>query len=201
VEQLRSILGTHPHFPALETILREGMDYRFHTELSDAERATELSAMVERGNHQSAENEPDVVNKLLLKVVTHGFSLPIPPETVALIPGALVQPLGLAKQWTLNEKGDRIPKYRLTQDLSFSVSQDKCSVNDRIDMEQYAEMIYGWCLGRILHFIVTLRLTHPGRQIFIAKYNYSDAYRRIAHAASAATQSISINPPTWCLFF
>jgi hypothetical protein len=107
VEQLRSILGTHPQFPALETICREGMNYRFHTELSDA---TELSAMVERGNHKSAENEPGVVNKLLLKDVTHGFSLPIPPKTVALIPGGLVQPLGLAKQWTLNEKGRSHPK-------------------------------------------------------------------------------------------
>jgi hypothetical protein len=84
-------------------------------------------------------------------------------------------------------------------------------------MEQCAKMIYRWCLGRILHFIVALRLTHPGRRIFIAKYDYSDAYRRIAHAASAATQSISIfdhlayialcltfggspNPPTSCLF-
>lgn len=80
---------------------------------------------------------------------------------VAFIQGALVQPLGLAKQWTLNAKGDRIPKYRLTQDLLFSVSQDTCSVNDRIDMAQYAEMIYGWCLTRILHFIVALRIAHP----------------------------------------
>jgi hypothetical protein len=97
------------------------------------------------------------------------------------------------------------------------MSQDACSVNDCIDMEQYAEMIYGWCLGHILHFIVALRLAHPGQRIFIAKYDYSDAYRRIAHTATAATQSISIfegvayvalrltfggspNPPTWCLF-
>jgi hypothetical protein len=192
VEQLRSILGSHPHFAALEIILREGMTYRFHTQLSEAERSTELTAMIERGNHKSAEDEPDIVNKLLLKDVTHGFSLPLPPESVAFIQGALVQPLGLAKQWTLNAKGDRIPKYRLTQDLSFSVSQDKCSVNDRIDMAQYTEMIYGSCLTRILHYIVALRIAHPRQRIFIAKYDYTEAYRRIAHAASAAAQSISI---------
>ncbi len=51
----------------------------------------------------------------------------------------------------------------------------------------------------------------------MSKYHYSDAYRRIAHSASAASQSISVfndiayvalrltfggspNPPTWCLF-
>jgi hypothetical protein len=148
------------------------MTYRFHTELSEAVRAIELTAMINRGNHKSAGDKPAVVNKLLLKDATHGFSLPLPPSTVALIKGALVQPLGLAKEWTLNESRERIPKYRLTQDLSFSMSQDACSVNDHIGMEQYAEIIYGWCLGRILHFIVALRLTHPGQRIFIAKYDY-----------------------------
>jgi hypothetical protein len=84
-------------------------------------------------------------------------------------------------------------------------------------MKQYAKMIYGWRLGRILHFIATLRLAHPRQRIFIAKYDYSDAYRRITHSGTAAAQSISIfdnvayvalrltfggspNPPTWCLF-
>jgi hypothetical protein len=103
------------------------------------------------------------------------------------------------------------------QDLSFSMSQDACSVNDRMDMEQYAEMIYGWCLGQILHFIVALRLAHPQKRIVIAKHDYSDAYRHIAHAATAASESILIfdglayvalrlnfcgspNPPSWCLF-
>jgi hypothetical protein len=117
----------------------------------------------------------------------------------------------------MKRASERIPKYRLTQDLSFSVSQDACSVNNRIDMEQRAKMIYGWCPGPILHFIVTLRVKHPKQRIFIAKYDYSDACRRIAHAASAAAQSISVfgcvayivlrqsfggspNPPTWCLF-
>jgi hypothetical protein len=84
-------------------------------------------------------------------------------------------------------------------------------------MDAYTEMIYGWCLTRIIHFIVALRLAYPLLPIFIVKYDYSDAYRRIAHAPSAAAQSIIIfagvayialrltfggppNPPTWCAF-
>ena len=38
---------------------------------------------------------------------------------VPLIPNAMVQPMGLAKQWTLNEKGNRKIKYRITQDLLY----------------------------------------------------------------------------------
>jgi hypothetical protein len=82
---------------------------------------------------------------------------------------------------------------------------------------QYPEMIFGWCLPRILHFVVALRLSHPNCRILIAKYDFSDAYRRINHSAQAAVQSIIVlaaiaflalrlsfggspNPPTWCSF-
>ena len=72
-------------------------------------------------------------------------------------------------------------------------------------------MIYGWCLPRILHFLVAVRLANPGQIIFICKYDYSDAYRRIAHSAKAAAQTIAVhdglaylslrlNPPGWCMF-
>ncbi|KAI2507377.1 hypothetical protein MHU86_7097 [Fragilaria crotonensis] len=72
-------------------------------------------------------------------------------------------------------------------------------------------------LPRIVHYIVSLRFRYPDMRVLISKYDYSDAYRRIAHSAEAATQTISINgntaylslrltfggspnPPTWCMF-
>ena len=30
------------------------------------------------------------------------------------------------------------------------------SINSRIDMDQYPEMVYSWALPRIIHFIVAL---------------------------------------------
>lgn len=44
-------------------------------------------------------------------------------------------------------------------------------------MDAYIEMIYGWCLSRIIHFIVALRLAHPLLRVFTVEYDYSDAYR------------------------
>jgi hypothetical protein len=101
--------------------------------------------------------------------------------------------------------------------MSFSLSQEACSVNSRIDMARYNEMIYGWCLARLIHFIIALRLAYPNQSILISKYDYSDVYRCMVHAGSAAAQSIAVydtlayialrltfggspNPPTWCLF-
>jgi hypothetical protein len=110
----------------------------------------------------------------------------------------------------------------ITQDLSYaetskSSKDDPISINNRIDMDQNPEIVCGWALPRIIHFIMALRLAWPLRTIFISKYDYSDAYRRMAHSALAVAQTIttclacafvyfrltfggSRNPPTWCNF-
>jgi hypothetical protein len=83
-------------------------------------------------------------------------------------------------------------------------------------MSRYPTMIYGWCLLRILHFVlVALRAAHPTKKIFISKYDFSDAYKRVAHSARSMVRTIivlrtvafialrmtfggSANPPAWC---
>jgi hypothetical protein len=66
-------------------------------------------------------------------------------------------------------------KERLTHDMSFSITGEGLSVNNRVDMSAYTEMVYGWCLSRVIHYIVALRGAHPGKRIYIAKYDFSDA--------------------------
>ena len=63
----------------------------------------------------------------------------IPIGVVPLVPNAMVQAVGLAKQWTLDEKGNRKIKYRITQDLSYSeTSKDApLSINSWINMDRY----------------------------------------------------------------
>jgi hypothetical protein len=62
------------------------------------------------------------VAELLLKDVTHGFTIPLPLECAPQIKGAMIQPLGVVKQWSLNENNERVAKFRLTQDLSFPLT-------------------------------------------------------------------------------
>ena len=87
--------------------------------------------------------------------------------------------------------------------------------NGRVNLQRYPEMVYGWCMPRILHMVSTLREQLPDTAIFICKYDYSDAYRRVAHSPTATAQTIAVlediayvslrltfggspNPPTWC---
>ena len=127
--------------------------------------------------------------------------------------------MGLAKQWTFDEKGNRKIKYRITQDLSYLETNKDAplSIKSKIDMELYPEMVYGCALPRLIYFIVALRSAWPLRTIFISKYDYSGAYWRMVHSALAVAQTIttclayafiyfrmtfggSPNPPTWCDF-
>jgi hypothetical protein len=217
VDQLEKIFAGHPNFAFFRNVLQQGMKYFFHQDISEEQRVAKLEANLKRGNHKSATSEPQQTAKALHKDVKFGFSLPFPSKLVRRLKGALVQPCGLAYQFSLKSDGTRERKHRLTHDLSFEATGEGRSVNSRIDMSKYPEMIFGWCLPRIIHFIVALRTCYPGVRIFIAKYDFSDAYRRVAHSASAASQSIIVlasvaflalrlsfggapNPPTWCSF-
>lgn len=97
-QQLQGLLGKHPGFAELANVLTNSVDDRYHTTISEEERSEEMLANLTRGNHKLAEDKPEQVAKLLKKDVDHGFSMVIPLEQVPLVKGAMVQPLGLAKQ-------------------------------------------------------------------------------------------------------
>ena len=168
------------------------MDCFFSEPLQEEKRIQELRANLARGNHKSATANSSKTWELLLKDVHHGFSLPLPRKAVERIKGAMVQPCGLAHQFSLKADGSRERKHRLTHDLSFEISGKDLSVNSRVDMNRYPEMICGWCLPRIVHFTVALRRAHPGLPIHTAKCDFSNAHRRMAHAGESAAKSIIV---------
>ena len=220
VRELTPLLGRHPNFATLAEYMTNGMPYLFSREIDPATKLDELETLIRRGNHKSAQDETDQVVLLLGKDVRgHGFSVPLPVRLVPAISGAAVQPLGLAKQWGVMPDGSRTAKFRLTQDLSFSSNKvgPPRAINARVDMDMYPEMTYGWCLPRKLHYMISLQTYCPGTVTLISKYDYSDAYRRMAHSAEAAKQTIAVvglvaylslrlayggspNPPAWCSF-
>ena len=86
VAQLEPLIGRHPHFRNLSRVLEFGMDYVFSRELDLATKSEELQTILARGNHKSAQEFSEQVTVLLTKDVTHGFSVPLPTETVGRIP-------------------------------------------------------------------------------------------------------------------
>ena len=173
VEELAVLLGKHPHFRFVRQILSSGMDYHYHEgrDLPEPNRLAEMAGQLQRGNHKSVAQDLEKVRELLSKDVSHGFTAPFPLECAPQIKGAMIQPLGVVKQWSLDENNNQVAKFRLTQDLSFSIDAEDHSVNGRVNLQRYPEMVYGWCLPRILHVVATLREQYPDRAIFICKYD------------------------------
>jgi hypothetical protein len=112
----------------------------------------------------------------------------IPTELVPAMPNAFVQPVGLAKQWILDDQAKRVTKHRITQDLSCleTSKESPLSIKSRIDMDQHhQETVCSWALPRIIHLILASQLAWPKRTVFISKHNHGDACRQIAHSALA----------------
>ena len=190
VDQLSRVVGRHPNFSFLEEMFQVGFDYFLSRDLSEEERVTELDAQLERGNHKSATENEDEINSLLTGDVVHGFVLPFLAGSIKSLKGVHLQPGGMVRQMSLKADGSRKMKNRFTHDLSFSITLDDASVNSRVQIEKYPDMVYGFCLSRILHYLAALRYRNPGKKIFISKFDYSDAYKRISQSPRASASTV-----------
>jgi hypothetical protein len=171
-------------------LLTSGFDYHLARELTEQERTTELMAQLKRGNHKSARQNLEEVGSLLSGDVRKGFIFPIRADSIPRVKGLHLQPGGMVRQLSLKADGFRQPKSRFTHDLSFSITAADPSVNARADMPKHPEMVYGWCLLRLIHYVAALRAHHPGVQILISKFDYADAYKRISQSPPSSAASV-----------
>ena len=74
--------------------------------------------MLLRGNHKSARSALNAaaLKKVIDKEVKHGWVLPLTIDSLRHIKNAGVVPLGVAEQLSIDEKGERYTKIRVTHD-------------------------------------------------------------------------------------
>ena len=82
--------------------------------------------MTLRGNHKSSQSVVNAaaLNKSISKEIYHGRELPLAIESLQSIKNTGVVPLGVSEQLSINEKGERYIKRRITHDCSFQAPQD-----------------------------------------------------------------------------
>ena len=188
------LLQHHQDWSLAKSIVIQGVKYPLDTTSvrSESTRKKDLTAMIERGNHKSSmrhANKQSLV-KAYQKEVEYGWLIPISIDCLEKLEGASVIPLGVAEQNSITAFGERIPKARVTHDLSFLIPSG-FSINDRTKLELLPECRYGFCFRRIIHQIHRLRLDFPTIQIFLLKLDLDAAYRRLhvwlRHAILAMT--------------
>jgi hypothetical protein len=189
---LQPLLQFHQHWPSFQEIVNNGVSYPLQP-INEEDRLSDIDALIERGNHKSAQT-PDnttALNKSFNKEVLYEWAIPITPTCIKLIPGASVTPLGVAVQFSINGKGDRILKRRTTHDCTFP-GPSGASCNNRVITELLDECKYGHALTRFLHGIHDIRRRHPTKVIWINKTDMDAAYRRLHTNMSAAITCITI---------
>jgi hypothetical protein len=129
-----------------------------------------------RANHKSAIKNQEALAKIIENDIIKGYALPLPLDIIKDIPNASLAPLGCIEQDTINERGERTQKYRMTHDQSFPGPSSQ-SVNGRVIKESLPNCMYSFALLRLLHYIISLRERHPNTKIFISKFDLDSAYR------------------------
>lgn len=182
-----SIFSNHPNWLHLERTLRQGSHW-YLTHLDDSEERKDLDEAIEFGNHKGADNNTELLTELVAKDVEYGYAFPVPLSKLPLIPGAILSPVNIAPQHTINELGQIIDKDRLTQNLSYEQGSGT-SVNSRVIEESLLTCPFAHALRRFINTAVALRNKYPGRPILCSKIDYKSAFRRLHLNAKTAVRS------------
>ena len=97
-------------------------------------RFKDLPASIKRDNNKSALDleHHDFIKDNYTKEVNRGWMIKIPKGEIIKLKGCRVIPIGIAKQFTINDKGERIEKHHLTHDCS-NIRESGRLVNNMVD--------------------------------------------------------------------
>jgi hypothetical protein len=133
----------------MEDFLTHGSKWPL-VEISKEEQINNPTNALTFGNHKGASAKPETLLKLIGKDVKYGYSIPIPLESVKLIPGLEMAPMNIMAQNTIDKLGRIVPKDRLTHDQIWKRSSGT-SVNSCVRQELLQECRYGFCIRRIVN--------------------------------------------------
>lgn len=192
VKCLDALFHLHSLWPKVRAMLSLGAITYLSHEPSEDQRLRENEALLHFNNHKGAQAVPDIISKSLSSEVSFGFCLVLPITSIISIPNAMICPLGTAQQMTIKADGTRIPKTRLTHDQTFCLLTGSESVNVLTDTSKYAELIFGYCLHRMIYQAVSLRFHYPHLRILCSKYDFAKAYRRLHYHGASAVRCIAV---------
>jgi hypothetical protein len=188
--ELELILLQHPLWTSLKNLLSKGATFPL-SPISLTDRYNDLFFHSSRGNHKSCDKNRDFLEKIISEDIERGFALPLPLETLHFLPNASLAPLGCQQQWTINEKGSRTHKYRMTHDQSFP-GPSGLSINLRVIKEDLPPIRYSFTLNWLVHYIIYLQQKLPSTRILISKIDMDAAYHHCTISWSTAYESLTI---------
>jgi len=145
IEMLEPIFESHPSWRRMKRILTHGSNKWPLQPLDKENRIKDVEDALNFGNHKGVNKQQELLEKLVTDDVIRGFVIPLPLSKITQIPGNLLAPLNIQAQNTINERGEIIPKNRLTHDQSWKW-QSGTSVNSRVIKDELMPCYFGRAL-------------------------------------------------------
>jgi hypothetical protein len=101
---------------------------------------------------------------------------------------AVVGPVAIVSQDSIDAFGHRLPKDRPIHDQSFSFGSGQL-LNNRVTEDELTPCLYDFALLRYIHKIAALRGIYPSARILLSKFDIKLAYRRVHFRAESDLQS------------
>ena len=116
-------------------IIQQGSRYHLNP-IEEGKRKSDLDAMIIRGNHKSSHSvlNSAALDKAISKDIDHGWEFPLKIESLQSIKNAGVLSIGVAEKFSINKKGERYIKIRVTHDCSFP-GPSGILVNNRVQRD------------------------------------------------------------------
>jgi hypothetical protein len=187
IEMLEPIFKNHPSWSWMKQVLTNGSKWPLQP-LNKENQVKDVEEAVVFGNHKGAVQQQDLCRKLVTDDVVQGFTLLLPLDKIAQIPGVLLAPLNIQAQNTINEHGEIIPKSHLTHNQSWKW-QLGTSVNSRVNANELMPCYFGQAMQRLINWAVAARKLYPNRRILATKHNVKAAYQRCHLNTAIAIQT------------
>ena len=189
VSDLEPLLEENELWPKTKAMLQHGVKIPIDN-LPEEVAKEDLSKGLVRGDHKGATKQTKLLKQLITKDIEHAFALPITQKCAENIKGGSFASLNIQSQWTINEKGERVKKTRLTHDQSFKGLESGISLNEQVIREELEPLIYGFMFLRKRHMIHAMRLQFPHITILLYKIDLDAAFRRMHLNATSAVKCI-----------
>ena len=172
---LHTVFGLNPLWQQMKTFLDKGSKWPLDA-LNESKRIQDLEDALAFGNHKGALQKPDLLEKLIIKDVKYGYSMPIPLSSIHSIPGLVMAPMNIMAQNTIDELGRIVPKDCLTHDQSWKWLSGT-SVNSQVQRHLLQECRYDFCIQWLINWALAARRKFPGQRILATKIDYKSAYQ------------------------
>ena len=159
------------------------------TKLDECTRKYALEAAFFRGNHESACQKYDILEKAISKEIIKGLNIILLVDTFDHLPGAVLNHMGVATHTGIGSNGQFVEKDRVIHDLCFPGGISGESVNDLVDKSQFKLCMFSHVHLRLIYHIVTLRRRHVRSRIWFRKEYFKSAFRRLHLTAHSALKS------------